>query len=225
MKSNDNLTKELLLESVSKFADIEIAQHWKFIDETGNLPEGLFAKMVNFGFLSLTIPEEYGGSGFDYDIAWEVAYEISKRSASIGCILEGHYKTIDQIKRFASDRLKEEFLPQGNQRIFGFSSTEPSGGTNVRNMRTEAFYQDNHWILNGSKVMITNGGLAEVYCVIAKTGENEFSCVLVDMNMPGFEFGARENFMGLRGCPVGTLFFDNIRVPEYHLLGQREQKQ
>lgn len=76
-----------------------------------NLPEGLFAKMVNFGFLSLTIPKEYGGSGFDYDIAWEVVYEISKRSASIGCILEGHYKTIDQIKRFASDRLKEEFLP------------------------------------------------------------------------------------------------------------------
>lgn len=71
--------------------------------------------------------------------------------------------------------------------------------------------------------MITNGGLAEVYCVIAKTEENEFSCVLVDMNMPGFEFGARENFMGLRGCPLGTLFFDNIRVPEYHLLGQRGQ--
>ena len=71
--------------------------------------------------------------------------------------------------------------------------------------------------------MITNGGLAEVFCVIAKTGENEFSCVLVDMNMPGFEFGAREDFMGLRGCPVGTLFFDNIRLPEYHLLGQRRQ--
>ncbi len=67
--------------------------------------------MVNFGFLSLIIPKEYGGSGFDYDIAWDVVYEISKRSASIGCILEGHYKTIDQIKRFALDRLKEEFLP------------------------------------------------------------------------------------------------------------------
>ena len=76
--------------------------------------------MVNFGFLSLTIPEEYGGSGFDYDIAWEVIYEISKRSASIGCILVGHYKTIEQIKRFASDRLKEQYLPQRNNVYLAF---------------------------------------------------------------------------------------------------------
>ncbi|EAC3864802.1 acyl-CoA dehydrogenase, partial [Listeria monocytogenes] len=138
----------------------------------------------------------------------------------IGCILEGHYKTVDQLKKYASSDLKEEYLPQANERIFGFSSTEPSGGTNVQAIRTVATPEKEHWIQNGSKVMITNGSLAEVYCVIAKTSDNKFSCFLVDMKMPGFKFGPLEDFMGLRGCPVGTLFFDSIVLPKNHLLGK-----
>ncbi|EKQ5086594.1 acyl-CoA dehydrogenase family protein [Listeria innocua] len=220
LKNITDLNEELILETVEKFSDVEIAPYWSSIDRTGNLPKGLFDKMVNLGLLSLTVPEEYGGVGANPDIAWKVIYELSKRSASIGCILEGHYKTVDQLKKYASSDLKEEYLPQANERIFGFSSTEPSGGTNVQAIRTVATPEKKHWIQNGSKMMITNGSLAEVYCVIAKTSDNKFSCFLVDMKMPGFKFGPLEDFMGLRGCPVGTLFFDSIVLPKNHLLGK-----
>ena len=183
------LTEELLIEMVATFADKEILPYRYSIDQTGKLPQDLWEKMIAAGFLSLTVPKEYNGAGFDCNVAWRVIYELSKRSASVGCILEGHYKTVDQVVRFARPILKTKYLPQANFRVFGFGSTEPSGGTNIYNMRTNATKTATGWMLNGSKVMITNAGLAEIYCILAKTNTDEISCFLVDKEMSGFSFG------------------------------------
>lgn len=109
MKNITDLNEELILETVKKFSDVEISPYWSSIYRTGNLPNGLFDKMVNLGLLLLTVPEEYGGVGANTDVACKVIYELSKRSASVGCILKGHYKTVDQAMTELNNEYDELF--------------------------------------------------------------------------------------------------------------------
>lgn len=98
--------------------------------------------------------------------------------------------------------------------------TESTGGSNPMGIGATAVKHDDHWILNGNKIMITNGGLAEVYAVLVKTAPEELSVFVVDKDMPGFKFGKRESFLGLRGTPVAEIFMENIVISEDHLLGK-----
>lgn len=212
--------QEMLHQTVTDFADKEVKPLDMWIDKHREYPTELWSKMVNTGFLGLTIPEEYGGAGFDVVASSQTIYDFAQRNASIAFTLEGHYKTVDQVLKYAPPALKEKYLPQANQRVFGFSSTEPQGGSNVMGFTAKAVKEGKKWILNGNKSMITNGGLAEVYCVLLKTSPTELSCFLVDQDMPGFKHGKREEFIGMNGTPVGEIFLENVVVTEDHLLGK-----
>jgi alkylation response protein AidB-like acyl-CoA dehydrogenase len=209
----------MLHQMVVDFTDKEVKPLDILIDKERNYPTELWDKMINTGFLGLTIPEEYGGAGFDVIASSQTIYDFAVRNASMAFTLEGHYKSVDQVLKYATDELKEKYLPQANHRIFGFSSTEPQGGSNVMGHTAKAVKEGDKWILNGNKTMITNGGLAQVYCVLLKTSPTELSCFLVDEDMPGFKHGKREKFIGMNGTPVGEIFMENIVVSEEHLLG------
>lgn len=217
-----NLTQPqvMLHQMVTDFADKEVKPFDMIIDKERDFPKELWSKLVNTGFLGLTLPEEYGGAGFDIVASSQTVYDFAVRNASVAFTLEGHYKTVDQVLKYATPELKEKYLPQANQRVFGFSSTEPQGGSNVMGHTAKAVKEGNKWILNGNKTMITNGGLAEVYCVLLKTSPTELSCFLVDEDMPGFKHGKREEFIGMNGTPVGEIFLENVVVSEDHLLGE-----
>lgn len=210
----------MLHQMVTDFADKEVKPLDMWIDKNRKYPAELWSSIVNTGFLGLTIPEEYGGAGFDVVASSQTIYDFAQRNASVAFTLEGHYKTVDQVMKYAAPALKEKYLPQANHRVFGFSSTEPQGGSNVMGFTAKAVKEGNKWVLNGNKSMITNGGLAEVYCVLLKTSPTELSCFLVDQDMAGFKHGKREEFIGMNGTPVGEIFLENVVVTEDHLLGK-----
>lgn len=212
--------QEMLHHMVTDFAEKEIKPLDMWIDKNRKVPQDLWNKILQTGFLGLTIPEEFGGAGFDAVAEAQTIFDMAARNASVAFTLEGHYKTVDQVMKYAKDTLKEKYLPQANKRIFGFSSTEPQGGSNVMGFSANAVKEGTKWVLNGNKTMITNGGLAEVYCVLLKTAPNELSCFLVDEDMPGFKHGKREEFIGMNGTPVGEIFLENVVVDENHLLGK-----
>lgn len=212
--------QEMLHQMATDFADKEVKPLDMWIDKHREYPTELWSSIVNTGFLGLTVPEEHGGAGFDVVASSQTIYDFAQRNASVAFTLEGHYKTVDQVLKYATPALKEKYLPQANHRVFGFSSTEPQGGSNVMGFTAKAVKEGNKWILNGNKSMITNGGLAEVYCVLLKTSPTELSCFLVDQDMPGFKHGKREEFIGMNGTPVGEIFLENVVVTEDHLLGK-----
>ncbi len=212
--------QNMLLRMVSEFTDKEVAPFDMQIDRDGRYPDGLFQKMVETGFLGIMLPREYGGAAFDPEITAEVIRRMAVGNASAAVTLEGHYKTVDQILKFGTDALKREYLPSATKRIFAFSMTESTGGSNPMGIQTTAKRAGDDWVISGNKIMITNGGLAEVYCVLVKTAPDELSVFLVDKDMPGFSFGKQEDFIGLRGVPVGEIVLDNVRVSADHLLGK-----
>ncbi|MBT2731794.1 acyl-CoA dehydrogenase family protein [Carnobacterium sp. ISL-102] len=210
----------MLHQMVTDFADKEVKPLDMLIDKQRDFPKKLWDDLVNTGFLGLVLPEEYGGAGFDTIASSQTIYDLASRNASVAFTLEGHYKTVDQVLKYATPALKETYLPQANHRIFGFASTEPQGGSNVMGHTAKAVKEGNKWILNGNKTMITNGGLAQVYCVLLKTAPMELSCFLVDEDMNGFKHGKREEFIGMNGTPVGEIFLEDVVVSEEHLLGK-----
>ncbi len=213
-------SKEILLRMVKSFTENEVAPYDMEIDQTRSYVNDLLNKIKKYDFLSTMLPKEYGGAGFDGETTAAMINEIARGNASLAVTLEGHFKSIDQIVKYGNKSLQEEYLPQAKSRIIAFSMTEPSGGSNPLGITSHAEHVGNKWIINGDKIMITNGGLAEIYCVLVKTAPKELSFFVVDKDMEGFEFGKRENFLGLTGAPVGEIVMNNIEVDENHLLGK-----
>lgn len=213
-------SKEILLRMVKSFTENEVAPFDMEIDHTRSYVNDLLNKIKETDLLSTMLPKEYGGAGFDGSTTAEMINEIARGNASLAVTLEGHFKSIDQIVKFGNQALKDKYLPQAKSRIIAFSMTEPSGGSNSLGINSHAEHVGDKWIINGDKIMITNGGLAEIYCVLVKTAPEELSFFVVDKDMEGFEFGKQENFLGLTGVPVGEIVMNNIEVDESHLLGK-----
>lgn len=212
--------QQMLHQMVVDFSRKEIKPLDMVIDKQKGYPKTLWDKIVETGFLGLIVPKEFGGADFDPIAEAQTIFDIASNSASVAFTLEGHYKTVDQLKKYGKASLKEKYLPEANKRIFGFGSTEPQGGSNVMGHTASAVKEGDYWILNGNKTMITNGGLAEVYLVLLKTAENELTCFLVDKDMPGFKYGKQEDFFGMRGTPVGEIFLENVKVTDEYMLGK-----
>jgi len=222
------LTQEqaLLQQTARNFATREVEPRAKQLDQTGEWPGELVARMGELGLLGIAIEEQYGGAGLDhvgYALAME---EVSRACASVGVIMSvNNSLACDPVNRFGSEAQKQEFLrPMASGKRLGcFGLTEPMSGSDAATMATFAERAGDHWVLNGSKNFITNGPYADLIVVFAMTrrdvGHRGITAFIVPTDAPGFARGKPDEKLGIHAAQSCTVFFDNCKVPDAQRLG------
>ena len=198
------------------------------IDEEERFPMETIKEMGTLGFLGIPIPEEYGGAGMD-DLSYVTCVEeFSKVCATTGVIISAHTSLCEApILKFGSEEQKNKYLPKlaTGEWLGAFALTEPSAGTDASMLRTTAEDKGDYYLLNGSKIFITNASVADVFIVFATMdrtkGVKGISAFLVEKGAPGFSVGAHERKMGIRGSSTCELIFENCVVPKENLLGEQ----
>lgn len=221
-------SQELFKKMISSFSENEVKPLAAEIDEEERFPIETVNKMAEIGLFGITIPKEYGGAGGDqimYTIAVE---ELSKVCATTGVILSAHTSLgMGPILEFGTEEQKKKYLPKlaSGEWLGAFGLTEPNAGTDAAGQQTTAIFDEekDEWILNGSKIFITNAGYAHVYIIFAMTdkslGLKGISAFIVEKDTPGFTIGKKELKMGIRGSATCELIFENCRIPKENLLG------
>ena len=220
----------LLQEMYREFAEKEVKPLAEEIDEQERFPLETVRKMARYGFMGMAFPKEYGGQGVDYLAYIMAVEEISKACATTGTILSAHNSLCcAPIYDFGTEEQKKKYLPallKGEQ-IGAFALTEPNAGTDASMQQTKAILEGDHYVLNGSKIFITNSGYASVYIVIAMTdkskGTKGISAFILEKDTPGFTEGKKEKKMGIRGSSTCELVFENCVIPKENLLGKEGQ--
>ena len=196
-------------------------------DEEAVFDRSIFEKMAELGLAGIPFPEEYGGIGSDY-LAYAIAVEeLSRVDASVGVTLSAHTSLGSwPIYKFGTEEQKQKYLvplAQG-EKIGAFGLTEPSAGSDAGGTKTTARLEGDHYVLNGSKIFITNGGYADIYVVFASTDPSQktrgISAFIVESSFPGFSVGKHENKLGIRASATTELIFEDCIVPAENLLGQ-----
>ncbi len=218
--------QEMMRSMVRDFAKSEVAP---FIEkmEQGHFPREILTKMGELGLMGIPVPENYGGAEMDF-VSYIIAInELSKVSATIGVILSVHTSVCtNPILYFGIEAQKQKYVPKlaSGEYIGAFCLTEPQAGSDASNIKTRAVKDGDEYIIDGSKIFITNGGEAQVYIVFAVTdpaaGTKGISAFIVEKNTPGFIVGKDEKKMGLHGSRTVQLTFESMRVPASNLLGQ-----
>ena len=217
---------ELIRSTVRDFAEGRVAPVAEELDREHRFPYELVAEMAELGLMGLPIPEEYGGSGGDtvsYAIAVE---ELSRVDSSVAITMAAHTSLGTMpILLFGNEEQKQEWLPQlaGGTRLGAFGLTEPGAGSDAGATRTRAELRDGSWVVNGSKIFITNAGTDISGCVTitAQTGEGEISNLIVPNGAPGYEISPPMRKLGWRASDTRELSFRDCAVPEANLLGER----
>ena len=216
-----------LKDTVYKFAQNEIAPLAKNIDENNEFPKFLWEKFGELGLLGITANEDYGGTGLNYLSHCIVMEEISRASASIG-LSYGAFSNlcVNQINRNGTHEQKNKYLPElcSGKKIGALAMSEPNSGSDVISMSLHAEKQGNKtYLLNGTKMWITNGPDADVLIIYAKTdpsaGSKGITAFIVEKDMVGFSVGKKIDKLGMRGSNTSELIFDNCEVPEDNILG------
>lgn len=218
--------QEMMRKMVRDFAQTEIAP---FVEkmEAGEFPRDILRKMGELGLMGIPIPEKYGGSEMDF-ISYIIAInEISKVSATVGVILSVHTSVgTNPIVYFGTEEQKQKYVPKlaSGEYLGAFCLTEPSAGSDAGSLKSKAVKKGDQYIINGSKVFITNGGEADVYIVFAATnperGTKGISAFIVEKDTPGLVIGKDEHKMGLHGSRTLQLSFEDMAVPVGNLLGE-----
>lgn len=207
---------------INKFSIDKIKPIAREIDKTDRFPKELFPEMGKLGILGMTIPSVYGGSEFSYTDHIVAMEEISRFSASIALSYGAHSNLcINQINRNASEYLKKKYLPKlcSGEFIGSLAMSETGSGSDVVSMKTKATKVGNKYILNGSKMWITNGPDCDVCFVYAKTGD-KISAFIVERGFKGFSVAQKLDKLGMRGSSTGELVFENCEIPEENLVGE-----
>jgi butyryl-CoA dehydrogenase len=213
--------QQMMRRMVRDFAEKEIRPITQEIDETGEFPWEVMRKLGSLGLMGLSIPEQYGGCGADaitYAIAVE---EIGRVSGSIAITVSAHNGLgIYPIYLFGSEEQKQKYLPHlaSGQGLAAFGLTEPEAGSDAGAIRTTAVLDGDEWVINGQKVFITSGSIADVTDKAA--GTRGISNFIVEKGTAGFRPGRDEDKMGLKASVTSQLFFEDCRVPKENLLGQ-----
>ncbi|RFU67995.1 acyl-CoA dehydrogenase [Bacillus sp. V59.32b] len=218
---------EMIRKMVRDFARNEVAPTAAERDEEERFDRDIFDKMAELGLTGIPWPEEYGGIGSDY-LAYCIAIEeLSKVCASTGVTLSAHTSLAGwPIYKFGSEEQKQKYLKpmaQG-EKIGAYGLTEPGSGSDAGGMRTSARLEGDHYILNGSKIFITNGGIADTYVVFALTDpeskQKGTSAFIVEKDFLGFSVGKKEKKLGIRSSPTTEIIFEECKVPKENLLGK-----
>jgi butyryl-CoA dehydrogenase len=218
---------EMIRKMVRDFAKNEVEPTAAERDEEERFDREIFDQMGELGLCGIPWPEEYGGIGGDY-LGYVIAVEeLSRVCASVGVTLSAHTSLAGwPIFKFGSEEQKQKFLrPMAEgKKIGAYGLTEPGSGSDAGNMKTTAKKDGDHYIINGSKIFITNAGDAEIYVVFARTdieaGTRGVSAFIVEKGTPGFSFGKKEKKLGIRSSPTLEIIFEDCRVPAENLLGK-----
>lgn len=215
-----------LRETVQAFAAAEIAPRAAELDRTDEFPMDLWQKMGELGLHGITVPEQYGGVDMGYVAHMVAMEEISRASASVALSYGAHSNLcINQIKRNGSEAQKQKFLPKliSGEYIGALAMSEPGAGSDVTSMKLRAEEKDGVYVLNGSKMWITNGPDADVMVVYAKTnpelGAKGITAFLVEKGMKGFYTAQKLDKLGMRGSHTGEMVFENVEVPAENIMG------
>ena len=223
--SKEELT--LVRESARNFANTYIKPHVMKWDEAQIFPVELFKNLGDHGFMGILVPEEYGGSGLNYQEYITILDEISKVCGSIGLSVAAHNSLCtNHILSFANEEQKRRYLPKlaKAEWIGAWGLTEPGSGSDAGGMNTTAVQDGDYFILNGDKTFITHAISGDVAVVMARTGEKGdkkgISAFIVEKGMEGFSAGAKMDKLGMRASETGSLFFDNCRIHKDQLIGE-----
>lgn len=223
------LTEEQVLfkESLRKFCEKELAPKAALWDETQEFPRENVEKMKALGLWGLTAPEKYGGAGADMVTYVTAVREIARVCGSTAVTFYLHNGIpCKAIANYGSEEQKQKYLPPAarGEKLLAWGQTEPGSGSDATALKSSAILQGDHYVLSGTKIFITNGGVAETYVVWARTDPGArkksmgLSCFIVEKGFPGFSVGKKENKMGLRGSPTAELIFDQCLIPKENLL-------
>ena len=219
--------QEMVKKMLKEFAENEIAPISAEIDEKAEYPYETIAKLGELGLMGMPFPQSYGGAGTDYLTYIMAIEEISKVDAAHGVIIQTHNALCCwPIFTYGTEEQKQQYLPDllSGKKLGAFGLTEPNAGTDAAGTQTKAVLDGEEWILNGSKIFISRGGIADVYIIMAMTDQSKgtkgISAFIVEKGTPGFTAPKHENKMGIRGSIAAELVFEDCRIPKENLLGQ-----
>lgn len=221
--------QEMMRQMVRNFAENEVAKEVEAM-KANQFPHQSIQKMGELGLMGIPIPEQYGGSGMDI-VSYIIAlHEISRISATLGVILSVHTTLGTMpILQYGTEEQKESYVPKlaSGEYIGAFALTEPQAGSDAGNLSLRAEKKGDHYVLNGSKIFITNGLEADVFITFARTskeaGSKGISAFVIEKDTPGFTIGKNENKMGLHGSSTVSLIFEDCIVPASQLLGKENE--
>jgi isovaleryl-CoA dehydrogenase len=219
-------TADMLRESVRNFAAAEIAPLAAEIDRSNEFPNHLWRKMGDLGILGVTVDEEYGGAAMGYLEHVVAMEEVSRASASVGLSYGAHSNLcVNQIRKNGTDEQKRRYLPKliSGEHIGALAMSEPNAGSDVVSMKLRAEKKGDRYVLNGTKMWITNGPDADTLVIYAKTdiaaGSRGITAFLVEKTFKGFSVAQKLDKLGMRGSNTGELVFEDCEVPEKNILG------
>jgi len=226
---NLSQTKEqaLFLQMIREFAEKEVKPIAAEIDENERFPTETVEKMAKLGIMGIPFPVEYGGAGGDNMLYAMAVEEISRVCGTTGVVVSAHTSLcLAPIYEFGTEEQKKKYLPNlcAGKWVGAFGLTEPNAGTDAAAQQTTAVLDGEEFVLNGSKIFITNAEYAHVYIVMAMTDKSQgtrgISAFIVEKATPGFSIGKKEKKLGIRGSATCELIFENCRIPKENLLGK-----
>ena len=219
--------EELFLQMIREFAEKEVKPLAAWVDEEEEFPVETVKKMSKIGLMGIPVPKQYGGAGGTNLMYGMAVEELSRVCATTGVILSAHTSLcVAPIMENGTEEQKQKYLPKlaSGEWIGAFGLTEPNAGTDAAGQQTTAVLDGDEWVLNGSKIFITNGSYAHVFIVIAMTDKSQgtkgISAFIVEKTDPGFSIGKKEKKMGIRGSATTELIFEDCRIPKDRQLGQ-----
>ena len=217
---------ELFLQMIREFVETEVKPLAAEVDEEERFPMETVEKMAKIGLFGIPFPKEYGGAGGDALLYARAVEELSRGCATTGVIVSAHTSLCAYpIYEFGTEEQKKKYLPPlaKGEKLGAFGLTEANAGTDAAGQQTTAYLDGDEWVLNGSKIFITNAGYAGTYVVFAMTDKSKglkgISAYIVETDTPGFTIGKKEKKMGIKGSATCELIFENCRIPKENLLG------
>ena len=229
MEFNIPKTHELFRQMIREFAEKEVKPLAAEVDEEERFPVETVKKMAEIGLMGIPIPKQYGGAGGDNVMYAMAVEELSRVCGTTGVIVSAHTSLGTwPILHFGTEEQKQKYIPKlaSGEWLGAFGLTEPNAGTDAAGQQTTAVLDEatNEWVINGSKIFITNAGYADVYVIFGMTDRSKglkgISAFILEAGTPGFSIGKKEKKLGIKGSSTCELIFENVRIPKSNLLGE-----